>query len=64
MTRKTQPYRPTKPKTVAASTHLWLDCAEAVDKYAASFKPKLSTSGAIHKLLRTHPALNLEDFQA
>ena len=62
MTRK-QPYKPAKPKTVAASTHLWLDCAEAVDKYAASFKPKLSTSGAIHKLLRTHPALNLQDFQ-
>ena len=63
MTRKTQPYRPNKPKTVSASVHMWADCAEAVDKFAASFKPKLSISGAIHKLLRTHPLLNLEDLR-
>jgi hypothetical protein len=41
---------------------MWADCAAAVNKFAASFKPKLSTSGAIHKLLRSHPLLNLEDF--
>jgi hypothetical protein len=63
MTRKTQAYRPSKPKTVSASTHIWQDCADAIDKFAASFEPKLSTSGAIHKLLRTHPTLNLKDFQ-
>jgi hypothetical protein len=63
MTQKRQPYRPNKPKTVSASTHMWADCADAVNKYAAQFKPKLSISGAIHKLLRTHPLLNLEDFQ-
>ena len=63
MTRKTQTYKPSKPKTVAASVHMWADCAEAVSKFAASFKPKLNTSGAIHKLLRTHPTLDLEDFQ-
>jgi hypothetical protein len=57
-----QSYRPSKPKTVAASVHMWADCAAAVNKFAASFKPKLSTSGAIHKLLRSHPLLNLEDF--
>lgn len=62
MTRK-QAYKPVKPKTVAASTHLWADCAEAVNKYAASFKPKLSTSGAIHKLLRSHPLIGLPDLQ-
>jgi hypothetical protein len=59
---KKQPYRPIKPKTVSKSVHMWADCYEAVDKYAASFRPKLSISGAIHKLLRTHPQINLEDF--
>jgi len=63
MTRKTQPYRPYRPKTVSASVHMWADCADAVDKFATTFKPKLSISGAIHKLLRTHPAINLEDFR-
>lgn len=44
-----------------ASTHLRLDCAAAVADYAA--KQNLSISGAIHKLLRTHPLINLGDIQ-
>lgn len=62
MKPKPQAYRPNKPPTVSASVHMWADCADAVKRYAASHKPPLTTSGAIHKLLRTHPTLDLEDF--
>lgn len=44
-----------------ASTHLRLDCAAAVVEYAVA--QNLSISGAIHKLLRTHPLINLGDIQ-
>jgi hypothetical protein len=62
MNPSAQPYKPKRPRTVSASVHMWADCAKEVRKYAADFDPPLSMSGAIHKLLRTHPDLDLEDF--
>jgi hypothetical protein len=56
-----QPYKPPRRETLAASTHLWPDCADAVRAYATA--QNLSLSGAIHKLLRTHPLINLPDLQ-
>ena len=63
MTREKQTYQPSKPKRMSASVHMHADCYEAVLAYANSFKPPMSLSGTIHKLLRSHPQLNLEDFQ-
>lgn len=60
---KPQPYRRTAQPTRSASVTMQRDCHDAVVKYAAAQKPPLSISGAIHKLLRTHPEISLPDLQ-
>lgn len=60
---KPQAYRVTAEPTRSASVTMRLDCHKAVAKYAAAQTPPLSISGAIHKLLRSHPEISLPDLQ-
>jgi len=55
-----EPYRPRR-VNVSASVHMREDCAAAVQAYASG--QNLSISGAIHKLLRSHPLINLPEVQ-
>jgi hypothetical protein len=57
---KPEPYR-TRRHNVAASVHMREDCWVAVEQFAK--QSNLSISGAIHKLLRSHPIINLPELQ-
>lgn len=57
---KPEPYR-ARQANIAASVHMRQDCADAVKQFALC--NNLSISGAIHKLLRSHPIINLPELQ-
>lgn len=57
---KPEAYRPRR-VNISASVHMREDCADAVRAYATT--QNLSISGAIHKLLRSHPIINLPEVQ-
>jgi hypothetical protein len=57
---KPKPYR-LRRHNVAASVHMHEDCFAAVVQFAK--QSDLSISGAIHKLLRSHPIINLPELQ-
>lgn len=57
---KPEPYRQRR-ENIPASVHMRQDCADAVRRYAD--QQNLSISGAIHKLLRSHPLINLPELR-